>query len=202
MRSGEKTEKKKAEKRSALLNAAFQLFTEQGFQKTSISDIANQAEVAKGTFYLYFKDKYHIRTHLITGKAEQIFRQATNGIVFEDPDNVEEVTVMLCSRILDILNENHHIVSFLSKNLSWGVFKKGIEDQTEKGSFDFQGMYHDLLNRSPIRYRDPEIMIFLIIELLGSTSYNSILYNDPVPMNELKPHLLDAIRGIIRSHAM
>ena len=61
-------------------------------------------------------------------------------------------------------------------------------------------MYHDLLNRSPIRYRDPEIMIFLIIELLGSTSYNSILYNDPVPMNELKPHLLDAIRGIIRSH--
>ena len=57
MRSGEKTEKKKAEKRSALLNAAFQLFTEQGFQKTSISDIANQAEVAKGTFYLYFKDK-------------------------------------------------------------------------------------------------------------------------------------------------
>ena len=62
---GEITMKKvdlnKKKKQDALLNTAYQLFTEKGFQKTSISDIVNEAGVAKGTFYLYFKDKLDIR---------------------------------------------------------------------------------------------------------------------------------------------
>ena len=37
---------------------AFELFTTKGLTKTTISDIVDQAGVAKGTFYLYFKDKY------------------------------------------------------------------------------------------------------------------------------------------------
>ena len=49
-----KVELNKKKKQDALLNTAYQLFTEKGFQKTSISDIVNEAGVAKGTFYLYF----------------------------------------------------------------------------------------------------------------------------------------------------
>lgn len=37
--------------------AAFALFTQKGINDTSISDIAKKANMAKGTFYLYFKDK-------------------------------------------------------------------------------------------------------------------------------------------------
>ena len=48
-----KVELNKKKKQDALLNTAYQLFTEKGFQKTSISDIVNEAGVAKGTFYLY-----------------------------------------------------------------------------------------------------------------------------------------------------
>ena len=45
-------------KKDALLDAAFTLFTTKGINKTSISDIVSAAGVAKGTFYLYFVDKY------------------------------------------------------------------------------------------------------------------------------------------------
>ena len=48
-------------------------FTSKGIQKTSISDIVEDAGVAKGTFYLYFKDKYDIRNKA----AFDIFR---NGL--------------------------------------------------------------------------------------------------------------------------
>ena len=63
-----KVELNKKKKQDALLNTAYQLFTEKGFQKTSISDIVNEAGVAKGTFYLYFKDKLDIRYKLIAKK--------------------------------------------------------------------------------------------------------------------------------------
>ena len=42
-------------KEDSLLNTAFSLFTTKGVSKTSISDIVNNAGVAKGTFYLYFQ---------------------------------------------------------------------------------------------------------------------------------------------------
>ena len=47
-----KLEEKKKQKREALLMAAFSLFTSKGINETSISDIASQANMAKGTFYL------------------------------------------------------------------------------------------------------------------------------------------------------
>ena len=53
-----KIEEKKRQKKEALLVSAFQLFTEKGIDNTSISEIAKNANMAKGTFYLYFKDKY------------------------------------------------------------------------------------------------------------------------------------------------
>ena len=57
-----------------------------------------------------------------------------------------------------------------------------------------------LLENSEVRLRDPETMLFLIIELASSTSFSTILENDPVPFDELKPYLNDSIRAIIRNH--
>ena len=61
----------KNEKENRLLETAFKLFTEKGMKSTSIQDIVDNAKVAKGTFYLYFKDKYEIRDILITKKSEK-----------------------------------------------------------------------------------------------------------------------------------
>lgn len=69
---GVKTERNKQQKRDALLNTAFHLFSTKGMQKTSISDIVEEAGVAKGTFYLYFQDKSDIRNKLISHKASQL----------------------------------------------------------------------------------------------------------------------------------
>ena len=53
---------------------------------------------------------------------------------------------------------------------------------------------------SEVRLRDPKTMLFLIIELASSTSFSTILENDPVSFDELKPYLNDSIRAIIRNH--
>ena len=55
---------KQAQRRSttkaAIVNTARDLFEKQGFDETSISQIVTQANVAKGTFYLYFKTKIDV----------------------------------------------------------------------------------------------------------------------------------------------
>lgn len=50
----------KDEKRCSIALSAIKLFCDNGIQQTSIDEIAKSAEVAKGTIYLYFKNKEEI----------------------------------------------------------------------------------------------------------------------------------------------
>ena len=57
-----------------------------------------------------------------------------------------------------------------------------------------------MLYEAPYDFKDPEIMLFMIIELVSSTCYSSILYDEPCKLDELKPHLYETIRAIIDRH--
>jgi len=48
---------KKSDVRKKIIKAAVKIFTQRGFFETRIEDISKCAGVAKGTVYLYFKDK-------------------------------------------------------------------------------------------------------------------------------------------------
>ena len=63
-------------KRKRLLASAYNLFTTKGINSTTIQDIVDAAKVAKGTFYLYFEDKYHIQEQLVVAKSEELFNNA------------------------------------------------------------------------------------------------------------------------------
>ncbi len=47
-------ERKKQQTRGAIINKAVELFASQGFYQTSIDDIADAADVSRGTFFNYF----------------------------------------------------------------------------------------------------------------------------------------------------
>jgi AcrR family transcriptional regulator len=54
-----------AERRAAIVAAAFDEFVARGFTATRIDDIAKRAGVAKGTIYLHFKDKESMFEELV-----------------------------------------------------------------------------------------------------------------------------------------
>jgi AcrR family transcriptional regulator len=58
-------EEKKKEKRERLEREGLRLFMENGYDRTSIEQIAAASDVARGTFYLYFKDKLTIFETLV-----------------------------------------------------------------------------------------------------------------------------------------
>lgn len=194
-----KIEINKQHKKEALFNTAFELFTTKGLYKTSISDIVGKAGVAKGTFYLYFSDKYDLCNKLITHKAGQIFMKAANDMKAEKLKTFEDKLIYVTDHIINQLNSNRLLLKFISKNLSWGVFRTALAKSAETGDSEFMGIYKDIVNTSIKHYRDPELMLFMIIELVNSTCYNAILYNEPVPVDELKKHLYPIIKQIMHN---
>lgn len=188
---------KKKQKRDSLLVAAFALFTEKGINDTSISDIAKEANMAKGTFYLYFKDKYDIRDKLITAKAKELFLTAIDEMNWENLITLEDKVIYLVDSIINRLNENKLLLRFIAKNLSWGVFRSALLSEDDTEGYSFYDGYQALLEDSGRQFRNPELMLYMIVELVNSTCHNVILMQEPVTLEELKPELYGAIRDII-----
>jgi AcrR family transcriptional regulator len=53
-------ERRRAEIRDRLFQAALQLFADRGFLETTVADITEAADVGKGTFFNYFPTKEHV----------------------------------------------------------------------------------------------------------------------------------------------
>ncbi len=58
-------------KRQAILEAAFKVVAERGYYETRVDDIAAAAGVAKGTVYLYFRDKPDVYAGLVSWLMQQ-----------------------------------------------------------------------------------------------------------------------------------
>ena len=42
--------------------------------------------------------------------------------------------------------------------------------------------------------------MYTILELISGTSYNAVLYDQPVSLEELKPHLYETVKQILRQY--
>jgi TetR/AcrR family transcriptional regulator, cholesterol catabolism regulator len=65
-------ERKKLETREALLDAALTLFREKGYDETTVEEITERADVAKGTFFNYFPTKEDLLGESAAWRVEQL----------------------------------------------------------------------------------------------------------------------------------
>jgi len=60
----ERKEREKERRRQQIIVAAKRVFSEKGFNKSTMEDIASEAELSPGTLYLYFKNKEELYASL------------------------------------------------------------------------------------------------------------------------------------------
>lgn len=196
-----KVDDNKRLKLSSMLDAAFQLFTDKGIAKTSIADIVESSGVAKGTFYLYFKDKFDIRNRLVVYQSTKVLQAAYEAMEekYEELPHLEDRIVFFVGHVLDQLTGRPDLVNLISKNLTWGILKQEVtRPSPETGDFDLLTLFKITAKDSGIPERQLEIMLYMIVELISSTCYSAIIYSEPCSIQELKPSLFVTVRGIVR----
>ncbi len=72
-----KREQNKAEVRQRLLTVGLELFSTVGFEKTTVSDIVEKAEIGRGTFYNYFDDVHDIFNAVMEVINKEIQKRTT-----------------------------------------------------------------------------------------------------------------------------
>lgn len=198
LRKKGKREMNKIIKENKLLDAAYHLFVEKGITSTAIDEIVKKAGVAKGTFYLYFKDKEDLLEKLILKKSNEIVKKALMDVSNKEFSNPVDKFIAFLEYIIDYLSKNRILFRFLKKDFSWVFYKKITENNQLEELKSAKEMF---LKNFKTKYtpEELEMVVFMIIELVSSLTYSSIVNNEPAPIDKVKPLLFSIIRKILEN---
>ncbi len=122
--------------RQKLLEAARTLFSENGYNGTSVRSISRQAELADGLLYHYFPGgKKELFQTIVTENFTKVRIEASSGYCYEHYRStpIEEVLISGFNRFADIVENNINIIRILIKENDVYEFisQKNIIDLTE-----------------------------------------------------------------------
>ena len=106
MGTQDRRSREKVARREAILKAAKAVFTEKGLLASTIDDVAERSEVAKGTIYRYFKSKEEMLTALVDEGLALVGRRFGEAIDLSLP--ADENLRRLCDAYCRFYREDPH----------------------------------------------------------------------------------------------
>jgi AcrR family transcriptional regulator len=181
-----RTIKAPEDRRKDLMDAGLRVFCDKGMRDATVSDITSAADVAKGTFYLYFDSKEHLLAALkerfveeLITEALSLFGQVGQGDWWELTDRTIEAMVDFPLQHEDELKvfyfqtptspETKDILAECDRRV-WELATRSIRVGIEAGVF---------------RVTDPELAALFIHEAVDGTVRQKLLYGIDVDRDRL-----------------
>jgi len=107
----DRKEREREARRSQILQAALDVFSEKGYEKTTMDEIAERAELSKGILYYYFQNKEDLFYELIAREAEKYYTSAYELI--KDVNNHREFFSRLFQFHISYFQENRKLLGLI-----------------------------------------------------------------------------------------
>ena len=200
---------KKGEKRKKeLLNIAYEMFLTQGYENTSVDEIIERAQIAKGTYYYHFKSKEQMLEEVIDMMIASE-RQAASQVIASDIPVPQKIVGILTSMkpseeempIQDALfqPENilmHHKVRAKLIDVLTPLISEVIEEGVEEGIFDCDNIEERVrmlliisdatFNEGKFSQRDITVFIDMTEKLLGAETGTMGFIYDLIDKSEME----------------
>ena len=105
--------------RQSIMNTFIDLLAEKGFEKITINDIAERANINRGTVYLHYVDKFDLLDKCIETYVEQLLHHCANSA-----DTKLDVSAF--QSVFEYLEKNFSIYKLLLSNERIGFFRSRL----------------------------------------------------------------------------
>jgi AcrR family transcriptional regulator len=172
-------------RRAAVLKVARQIFSRKGYHATSINDLIESADIARGTFYLYFESKRAIFDELLDGLVTTLQAQVKRIEVGADaPAPVDQMNAMV-DRVLETLFDNREMARILLREAV------GIDSDFDRKLSEFYGrieaMFVSALNTGRqlgvVRACDAKVVSRCILGSVKEVVQWAFVEQDPMRMD-------------------
>lgn len=120
---------KKERTREKIFNTAISLFLEQGYENTTVQQITEKADVAKGTFFSHFPTKDAILTYLGEQRVELMKENLTNELIYIH--SAKEQILSLFELLAKASEENKKMTKLISHQIINKLNSPELEHETE-----------------------------------------------------------------------
>lgn len=165
-------------KRKAIVESAIRLFKEKGIEKTTVSDIVRDAQIAQGTFYLYFSSKLS----LMPAIAEEMVKIMMGVIKAEVQVNqpIEVKLEKLVDSIFVVNKEYSEVLAIIYSGLAATEHLKEWETVYSPVYQWISNLLNKAKENNTVRQTiNPERTAKLIIGLVESAAEQVYLYDYP-----------------------
>jgi AcrR family transcriptional regulator len=194
--SGKLLENKKI-KMTKLYDAAYDLFTSKGVHATVVDEIVRHAGVAKGTFYLYCRDKYDLVDKVILRKTSVMLEKTMKALAQKKEEqelNFQESVIYFVDSLIQAFRNDTRFLELIFKNLSPALFERLFrcaELEDVRTEFIENFMLHGGTSEAAGQ------RLYLIVCMVGAVCYNSIIMKMPYGFDQIRPELYRAIEQIL-----
>lgn len=195
----QRAQENKSAKRRGLIKAARALFLQDGLRDATVDAIARRAGIAKGTFYLYFNDKYELMEQVALEFALELLDEAQEYAQREDSllDGIERAIDYLLERFA----RRPRLMRLMECDFPWQLLRRQMD-------LDPNNPARRLLNAccaAPEMARIPREEVYrrlvLAAQLAGAAARGALLSGQPAPLDQLKPLIFDCVRKILSQAA-
>ncbi len=182
----EQFEQIRLNRKKAIVQAAMQLFAENGFSGVSISRIAKKAGVSKGLLYNYFANKEALVQEIVI----EGFRQMLDNLDF---DFQKELTR---ERFIELVEKNFRMlreeISYWSLYISV-ITQPAVMTLVKEDIFEVVGPFLSALTRYYTRQgiKNPEIQSMLFGAMLDGVAIDYMLGPENYPLDEIKSLIIE-----------
>ena len=179
---------KKLSKRIKLIDSAYSLFLEKGVNITAIDEIVKRAGVAKGTFYLYFKDKYDLLDEIVIHRSKMIFKEALESLEQKTAASqmtLTEQIIYITDYIIEHFKKHSELISIIRKNLSSCLTVIFDDERNNEKLKPLFSMFYE----NGFSADETEKLIYLIFNMISSACCDTILSGKPYTSDEMLPQI-------------
>ena len=179
-------------KRSRIQDAAVALFHEQGVEATSVNEIVKRANVAKGTFYVYYKDKKELISQILTKQHGCLMNDILNHSYEAALANSTCWKRTFIDELITYYIQHPKLLRTIQKNIA------SILDTKEHRDMVFTHIermpdFLKLLRREQETERKALNRFLMMMEIIGFVCYNAIFFEQPDSIEEILPELRETM---------
>lgn len=188
------------DKKIKIYDAAEHIFAENGFEKTTVDQIAEEANVAKGTIYYYFKSKDEIFFGLMEDGIAN-FLDSINGKIKKTEDPKERLEKLLTAQLN--YYEKHRDFCRVLLSEFWR-----LESRWKKNISDIQSKYVEVIKeiiqdgkKTNIFKNDLDIQATTtaLFSLVAVSGLSWAVFHREIPRKTMNKTIIDIFLGGIVS---
>lgn len=166
-----------------ILASAEKLFGEKGYFNTSVTDICALAEIAPGTFYIYFPDKISAFRYLVRGLSKTLRKEI--ALKVKNCETRFEAEYIGFRAFFDFINEHRGLYKIIwqAQMVDEELFKEYYEDFGQR----YMKRLIEAQEKGEIAEIDPEVLAYCFMGITNFIGLKWVIWEETnVPENVLE----------------